>query len=92
MTTVSGRAGSADPLVVVRYFAAARAAAGVATERVAAATVEDLVRNFGEAHGARMTSVMAVASLLLDGRLAHEPTRSLLDVDCVDVLPPFAGG
>ncbi|QWZ07405.1 MoaD/ThiS family protein [Nocardioides panacis] len=92
MTTVSGRAEGADPSVVVRYFAAARAAAGVATERVAAATVEDLVRTICEAHGARMTSVMAVASLLLDGRVAHEPTGSLLGVACVDVLPPFAGG
>jgi molybdopterin synthase sulfur carrier subunit len=92
MTTVRERPCSADPWVVVRYFAAARAAAGVATERVAAATVEDLVRNICEAHGARMTSVMAVASLLLDGQVAHEPTRSLLGVDYVDVLPPFAGG
>ena len=78
--------------LVVRYFAAARAAAGVPKEELAAASVQELRTELAARHGDRLASVLAVSSLLLDGQVARADTVSLAGVRQVDVLPPFAGG
>ena len=79
-------------MVVVRYFAGARAAAGVAEEKVSAATVAELLESLTAAHGNRLAAVLPACSLLIDG-LACRDYSAALPVDAVvDVLPPFAGG
>jgi molybdopterin converting factor small subunit len=79
--------------VTVRYFAGARAAAGVAEEVVAAGlTVAELVADLESRHGPRLGKVLAVASVLVDGLTCHDREVPLPAGSTVDILPPFAGG
>ncbi len=78
-------------MVTVRYFAAARAAAGVGEETVAAATLAALRSELAR-RGAPLARVLDVASFLVDGVAWHEPQAPLPPGCTVDVLPPFAGG
>lgn len=84
--------------VVVRYFAAARAAAGVSEEKLtvpAPATVADVLRAAVECHGNRLAQVLARCSYLLDEvavHPSHAGTAAVADGNSLDVLPPFAGG
>jgi sulfur-carrier protein len=80
--------------VLVRYFAAARAAAGVDEERVplpAGATVATLAGLLAERHGSGLERVLAACTFLVDA-VAGDRGRSLGGARQVDVLPPFAGG
>lgn len=79
-------------MVTVRYWAGARAAAGCAEERLAAATIGELLSAVAARHA--MAKVLAVSSLLIDGTAAPlgDTGRELADGAVVDVLPPFAGG
>ena len=79
-------------MAVVRYFAAARAAAGRAEESVPAGTLADLVALVSQQHGERLASVLAASSFLVDGLAAHDRAAPLPAGATVDVLPPFAGG
>jgi molybdopterin synthase sulfur carrier subunit len=81
----------ADVTVTVRYFAGARAAAGVPTENVDAATVGELVAGLA-ARGEPLARVLSVCSYLVDGLAARDHDAPLPDGATVDVLPPFAGG
>jgi molybdopterin converting factor small subunit len=78
--------------VTVRYFAGARAAAGVETEERTAATLAELVGQLADAHGEKLERILTACSFLVDGAQAHDPTASLASGAVVDVLPPFAGG
>jgi sulfur-carrier protein len=78
-------------VVQVRYFAGARAAAGISEESIAARTLTDLLRVVA-ARNDRMPAVLAVSSFLIDGLAVHDRAASLPDGCVVDVLPPFAGG
>jgi len=81
--------------VRVRYFAAARAAAGIAEETVILVdpvTVADVLRAVCEAHGAELGRVLDRCSYLLDEIAVHGTGQSLADGATLDVLPPFAGG
>jgi molybdopterin converting factor small subunit len=75
----------------VRFFAAAREAAGCEAIEVSCTSAADLRTALTDRFGNRMTAVLAVSSLLSGGvRLG---TDDPLPVDAeVDVLPPFAGG
>jgi molybdopterin converting factor small subunit len=83
--------------VVVRHWAAARAAAGgLAEEQVAAvATLAELEGRLADAHGPGYAAVLARCSFLVDevspGTRDHAEVP-LVDGAVVDVLPPFAGG
>ncbi|OAN34783.1 MoaD/ThiS family protein [Mycolicibacterium iranicum] len=80
--------------VTVRFFAAARAAAGAESETVdlpAGATVDDLVATL-RARGATLASVLARCSYLCDGVAVRDLNVELDDAQTIDVLPPFAGG
>ena len=77
--------------VTVRYWAAAKAAAGVAEEALDAATVGELLDRAGAAHGPELARVLVRCSVLVDG-LRARPADSLADGAVVEVLPPFAGG
>ena len=78
--------------MVVRYFAGARAAAGVPEEKVEAASLGDLVAALGAARGPRLASVLGMAAFLVDGVAWRDRAAALPDGATVDVLPPFAGG
>lgn len=81
--------------LTVRYFAAAKAAAGTGEETVALpgdATVADAVAALGTAHGPELEQVLLRCSFLLDEVAVRDRTAALGDASALDVLPPFAGG
>lgn len=78
-------------LGTVRYWAAARAAAGVAEEPYDAETLGEAMAAAGERHGAELGQVLRRCSFLVDGVRAT-PATTLWDGAVVEVLPPFAGG
>lgn len=80
------------PPVLVRYYAAARAAAGVTEESARAATVSALRTELVARHSPRFAAVWDACSLLIDGRAGTEKDRRLTAGAVVEVLPPFAGG
>ncbi|TQR82553.1 MoaD/ThiS family protein [Mycobacterium hodleri] len=80
--------------VKVRYFAAARAAAGVDAETVSlapGATVADLVGDL-RTRGASLSKVLDRCSFLCDEIAVRDVDKPLRTNQTVDVLPPFAGG
>jgi molybdopterin synthase sulfur carrier subunit len=80
--------------VTVRYFAAARAAAGFDDEIIGVApgtTVGALVRSLGE-RDPELANVLSRCSYLCDGIAVRDLEKALSDAQTVDVLPPFAGG
>ncbi|MEV8551438.1 MoaD/ThiS family protein [Streptomyces glaucescens] len=81
--------------VTVRYWAAAKAAAGVADERYEAATLADALAAARERHPGELARVLRRCSFLVDGdpvgTRGHDTVR-LADGGTVEVLPPFAGG
>ena len=78
--------------VTVRYFAGARAAAGVDSETREAATLDDLVGQIVGDHGERLERVLTACSFLVDGTTTRDRALALAPGAVVDVLPPFAGG
>ena len=82
-----------DDGVRVRYFAAAKAAAGIAEEVRALpkpATIDGLVAELTDANPA-LGKVLTSCSYLLD-EVTARPAAPLTAGSVVDVLPPFAGG
>lgn len=83
--------------VTIRYWAAAKDAAGVPEESVEAATLADALDAAvaGRAPGSRLGDVLARSSFLIDAAPARRGAadRILLnDGAVIEVLPPFAGG
>jgi molybdopterin synthase sulfur carrier subunit len=79
--------------MIVRYFAAARAAAGRSEEAVSGVRcLDELVDELTRRHGARLATVLTVASFLADGVAWHNRRTPLPSGVTIDVLPPFAGG
>ena len=78
--------------VTVRYFAGARAAAGVDTENREAASLDQLVGLIVADHGERLERVLTACSFLVDGTSTRDRALPLTPGAVVDVLPPFAGG
>jgi molybdopterin converting factor small subunit len=79
--------------VTVRYFAAARAAAGMTEETVPSGmSLDTLVVDLTERRGERLGVVLKAASFLVDSVACHDRTLPLPGGVTVDVLPPFAGG
>jgi sulfur-carrier protein len=100
MTDQPGETVSAVGSVTVRYWAAARAAAGVESDAVPVAegaTLADVlaaVRGL-HPHSARLHDVIGVCSVLVGDRPvgSRAPADVLLAPgDTVELLPPFAGG
>ena len=79
-------------MLEVRYFAGARAAAGLSSEHIAASSLDDLTVLLGQRHGERLALVLKAASFLVDGLACHDRQAALPAGATVDVLPPFAGG
>jgi sulfur-carrier protein len=84
-------------IVTVRYWAAAKQAAGVAEETLDGATLADVLAAALARHpGApALKEVLARSSFLVDGeQAAARPPENVTmrDGAVVEVLPPFAGG
>jgi molybdopterin converting factor small subunit len=79
-------------VVLVRYFAGARAAAGTTEEKVAADTLAELVDTLSERHGERLGGVLRSCTFLVDGLARRDRAAPLAADAVVDILPPFAGG
>ena len=79
-------------MLEVRYFAGARAAAGLSSEQVGASSLDDLTVVLAERHGERLAMVLKAASFLVNGLACHDRKAALPAGATVDVLPPFAGG
>jgi molybdopterin converting factor small subunit len=80
-------------VITVRYFAGARAAAGVAEDQLPpGCTLDQLAATLAARRGARLGTVFGAASFLVDGVAWRDRSRPLPDPAVVDVLPPFAGG
>lgn len=80
--------------VTVRYFAAARAAAGTETETLQlqkGLTLDGLVQLLS-GRGPELAKVLARCSFLCDEIAVRDRDRPLRTHQTVDVLPPFAGG
>lgn len=80
--------------VTVRYFAAARAAAGAESETVTVrpgATVAELVEGLA-GRDAGLAKVLSRCSYLCDGVAVRDDAAALHAGNTIDVLPPFAGG
>ena len=80
--------------VTIRYFAAARAAAGFDDEIVGVApgtTVAALLHSLGE-RNPELAKVLSRCSYLCDGIAVRDLGMTVGDAQTVDVLPPFAGG
>ncbi|GAA1502469.1 MoaD/ThiS family protein [Dactylosporangium maewongense] len=78
-------------VLLVRYFAGARAAAGVPEEKVEAATLGELMAVLTHDRP-RLASVLTACSFLVDGTSWRDREAALPSTATVDVLPPFAGG
>ncbi len=79
-------------MLTVRYYAAARAASGVAEETMPGETLEALRATMVAAHGDQLAKVLSAASFLVDGVAWRDHDAPLPPGGTVDVLPPFAGG
>jgi molybdopterin synthase sulfur carrier subunit len=80
--------------ITVRYFAAARAAAGSESEELAVragATVGELVDTLG-GRSPELARVLSRCSYLCDGMAVRDQAQPLHAGNTIDVLPPFAGG
>jgi len=84
-------------IVTLRYWAAAKEAAGTAEETVKAETLADALAAAGAraSKDARFRAVLARSSFLVDGAPVgvRAPDAVILDnAAVIEVLPPFAGG
>jgi sulfur-carrier protein len=83
--------------VTIRYWAAAKEAAGVQEEYVEAVTLSDLLNTVVASRkpDGRLADVLARSSFLVNADPAGRADRSSIVLDdgaVVEVLPPFAGG
>ncbi len=82
-------------MTTLRYWAAIRAAAGVAEETTSAPTLAEALDEVRGRHDDRFTTVLARCSFVVDGDPVggrDHATIELSDRGLVDCLPPFAGG
>jgi sulfur-carrier protein len=87
------------PPIVVRYWAAARTAAGVGQDEITTdgpLTLSDVVRRAVAAHpGTRLAGVLEICSVLVGDRPVATEDPATVEVapgQTVEFLPPFAGG
>jgi molybdopterin synthase sulfur carrier subunit len=83
---------SAGDVVLVRYWAAARAAAGRAEEHVSAGTLAEIVAGCRTRHGPALAKVLGYCTFLVDGATVRAGETPIAGGSVLEVLPPFAGG
>jgi len=85
-------------VVTLRYWAAAKEAAGIAEEAVSAGTLAEalaVATDERSERNARLRAILVRSSFLVDGNPVgtRAPEAVVLgDGSVVEVLPPFAGG
>lgn len=82
-------------MAVLRYFAAVKEAAGVASDDVSATTLAAALDAARAKHSERFTTVLARCSFVVDGDPVGGRDHAAVVVrpdSVVDALPPFAGG
>jgi molybdopterin synthase sulfur carrier subunit len=82
-------------VTVVRYWAAARAAAGTSEETYDAASLAEVVELAGAAHGEGLARVLRMCAFVVDGNPVGVRPHESIELEAgsvVEVLPPFAGG
>lgn len=77
--------------VIVRFYAAARDAAGSTEMSVNPSSLTELLRGISQ-DNARLSQVLERCSFLVDGAICHDRSIEIHTGSTVDVLPPFAGG
>ena len=77
--------------VEVRFFAAARAAAGVDTAHFAPDTFEAIIAQATQANPT-LAHIVGQCSFLLDSVAVHDLSVEVNEGSVIDVLPRFAGG
>jgi sulfur-carrier protein len=85
------------PMVTMRYWAAAKQAAGVAQETLSAATLAEALATAvaNRAAPTDFQAVLARSSFLVNGEQAAARAAEavpLAEGAVIEVLPPFAGG
>jgi len=86
---------NASARATLRYWAAARAAAGVASEQTSAVTLAEALAQARSGRDDRFVRVLSVCSFVVDGEpvgARNHASVTLPSGGLVDVLPPFAGG
>ena len=79
----------------IRYWAAAKAAAGIGEEPFTESALADVLEAASARHGEALRQVVKRSSFLVDGDPVgrRDPrTVVLAEGAVVEVLPPFAGG
>ena len=79
----------------IRYWAAAKEAAGVAGDTLPGATLAEVLLLARAMHDERFTTVLGRCSFVVDGDPVGSRDHGSVVVkpdSLVDVLPPFAGG
>jgi len=83
-------------VVTIRYWAAAKEAAGIAEQQLSADTLAAaLAAAVAATERAQLSGVLARSSFLIDGSpVGRRAAESVLlaDGNVIEVLPPFAGG
>lgn len=77
--------------IEVRYFAAARAAAGVSIQRVEPASLTQILATVS-ADNAQLAHVIEQCSFLVDSVAVNDMDIDIHAGSFIDVLPRFAGG
>ena len=83
---------------MLRYWAAAKEAAGISEELFNAGTLDEALATASAKHSGlngRFANVLARSSILVDGMQAGHHTADgfmLWDNAVIEILPPFAGG
>ncbi len=78
-------------MAILRMFAAAREAAGTASERIDGETVGEVLAAARDRYGDTFATVLATSRVWLNGQAAA-PEDGVLPDDEVAVLPPVSGG
>ncbi len=82
-------------MTTLRYWAAARDAAGVDSEEVLPGTLEQVLAEARSRHSERFAVVLSRCTFAVDSSAVGGTPHGSVDVPAgaqVDVLPPFAGG
>ncbi|MFF1687914.1 MoaD/ThiS family protein [Streptomyces sp. NPDC058254] len=97
MTATTEGTDAETPAGTIRYWAAAKAAAGTAEEPYRATTLAEALEHARSRHDdrPRLARVLGYCSFLVDGRPVGGRDHAsvlLAPGGTVEVLPPFAGG
>ena len=80
-------------MALVRYWAGARAAAGVTEESLPGSTLAEVLDAARSSRDQAFAKVLSVCSFVVDEQPVGRATDTAVRADSVvEVLPPFAGG